>query len=429
MLGEVGPGRLHLEPVARFANTPVRTPDGLHWDVLGLYAAALAGLRSAARLAETSGAGPLAVSPWTAGRSTTACSATAGCSARRTTTATSGAAPSGPRCVHAAVHAEDLQRRNGLQFLPFNTIYQLAADPWVHDADRLLLVPDLLGHWLTGREVAEVTNASTTGLLDPGTGRWDDELIAMLGLPRKVFADLVRPGDVVGDLSADVASSLGVDHLPLVAVGSHDTASAVVGTPLADDASAYLSLGTWGLVGLELDSAVLTGAARAANFTNEGGVDGTVRFLTNVMGTWLLSETMRTWDRTDLAAPAGRGRGRDGRRAGLRRRRTRASCRRATCRPASRRGAPSTASGRPATAATTVRSIVESLAAAYAAALDTAGTLAGRTVEHRPRRRWRRPEHPALPGDRRRSGRRSSPARSRPPRWATCSCRPARPVR
>ena len=102
--------------------------------------------------------------------------------------------------------------------------------------------------------------------------------------------------------SADVASSLGVDHLPLVAVGSHDTASAVVGTPLADDTSAYLSLGTWGLVGLELDSAVLTGAARAGNFTNEGGVDGTVRFLTNVMGTWLLSEAMRTWDRTDLAA-------------------------------------------------------------------------------------------------------------------------------
>ncbi|WP_235534809.1 rhamnulokinase [Nocardioides sp. Soil777] len=379
MLGEVGPGRLHLEPVARFANTPVRTPDGLHWDVLGLYAAALAGLRSAARLAETSASGPLAsvaVDSWAVDYGLLRDGRLLGTpyhyrDERRCTV--------GPEIVHAAVHAEDLQRRNGLQFLPFNTIYQIAADPWVHDADRLLLVPDLLGHWLTGREVAEVTNASTTGLLDPGTGRWDDELIAMLGLPRTVFADLVRPGDVVGDLSADVASDLGVDHLPLVAVGSHDTASAVVGTPLADDASAYLSLGTWGLVGLELDSAVLTGAARAANFTNEGGVDGTVRFLTNVMGTWLLSETMRTWDRTDLTALLAAAADVDADvpvfdvqdprfvPPGDMPARIAAWCAEHDVRP-------------PADAATTVRSIVESLASAYATALDTAGTLAGRTV-------------------------------------------------
>jgi rhamnulokinase len=379
MLGEVGPGRLHLEPAARFANAPVRTPDGLHWDVLGLYAEALEGLRRAAGIAVRSGGGPLtsvAVDSWAVDYGLLRDGRLLGTpyhyrDERRCAV--------GPELVHATVRADDLQRRNGLQVLPFNTLYQLAADPWVHDADRLLLVPDLLGHWLTGREVAEVTNASTTGLLDPRSGTWDDELIAMLGLPRTVFPDLVHPGDVVGELSADVAASVGVDRLALVAVGSHDTASAVVGTPLADDGAAYLSLGTWGLVGVELDSAVLTGAARAANFTNEGGVDGTVRFLTNVMGTWLLSETMRAWGRTDLTdllAAAADVAGevpvfdvQDPRFVppGDMPARIAAWCAEHDVRA-------------PTDAASTVRSIVESLAAAYATALETAGTLAGRTV-------------------------------------------------
>jgi rhamnulokinase len=379
MLGQVGPDQLHLEPVTRFANAPVRTPDGLHWDVLGLYAEALSGLRRAAGLSAGSGRGPLAsvaVDSWAVDYGLLRDGRLLGTpyhyrDERRCAT--------GPELVHAVVPADDLQRRNGLQVLPFNTVYQLAADPWVHDADRLLLVPDLVGHWLTGREVAEVTNASTTGLLDPRSGAWDDELIAMLGLPREVFADLVHPGEVVGELSTDVASDLGVDRLPVVAVGSHDTASAVVGTPLAGDASAYVSLGTWGLVGLELDAPVLTADARAANFTNEGGVDGTVRFLTNVMGTWLLSETMRAWDRVDLAellaaaadvtgdvpvldvqdprfVPPGDMPGRIA-----------AWCAEHDVRP-------------PGDAACTVRSIVESLAAAYATAIGTAGTLTGRSI-------------------------------------------------
>ncbi len=136
MLAEVGPGRLHLEPVARFANTPVRTPDGLHWDVLGLYAAALAGLREAVRLTERAGEGSLAsvaVDSWAVDYGLLRDGRLLGTpyhyrDERRCTI--------GPELVHATVHADDLQRRNGLQFLPFNTVYQLAADPWVHDADR-----------------------------------------------------------------------------------------------------------------------------------------------------------------------------------------------------------------------------------------------------------------------------------------------------
>jgi rhamnulokinase len=379
MLGEVGPGRLHLEPVARFANTPVRTPDGLHWDVLGLYAEALAGLRQAARLAVRSGGVPLAsvaIDSWAVDYGLVREGRLLGTpyhyrDERR--------CADGPARAHARVSLDDLQARNGLQFLPFNTVYQLAADPWVDAADRLLLVPDLLGSWLSGREVTEVTNASTTGLLDPRTGRWDDELIATLGLPRHVFSDLVQPGDVVGEVSAEVAADVGVEGLPLVAVGSHDTASAVVGTPLSGAGSAYLSLGTWGLVGLELEAPVLTAGARAANFTNEGGVDGTVRFLTNVMGTWLLSETMRTWGRTDLTCLLGAAADVTGEvplfdvqdarfvPPGDMPSRIAAWC--------AEHGVPA-----PTDAASTVRSIIESLAAAYATAIDTAADLSGRTV-------------------------------------------------
>ena len=195
--------------------------------------------------------------------------------------------------MHKALPHDELYARNGLQFLPFNTLYQLASDPWVGRADQLLMVPDLLGYWLTGQGVTERTNASTTGLLDVRTGEWDEELIARLGLPRAVFTSLADPGTTVGRLLPD----LGLPDVAVTAVGSHDTASAVVGVPIQRDDAAYISCGTWGLVGVELERPVLTEESRAANFTNEGGVDGRVRYLTNVMGLWLLSETMRTWER------------------------------------------------------------------------------------------------------------------------------------
>jgi rhamnulokinase len=296
MVGEVGPGRLHLKPAARFVNGPVRTADGLHWDMVGLYREALTGLRRAAQLSENP-LSSVAVDSWAVDYGLLRGGELLGTpyhyrDERRCT--------EGPERVHAKVPVEELQARNGLQYLPFNTVYQLAADSDVPAAEQMLLVPDLVGYWLTGRATTEVTNASTTGLLDPRSRAWDLDLIEHLGLPGEMFTDLVQSGDVIGELSTQVLAEVGIDALRLVAVGSHDTASAVVGAPLADESSAYLSLGTWGLVGLELDAPVLTAEARAANFTNEGGVDGTTRFLTNVMGTWLLSETLRAWGRSDL---------------------------------------------------------------------------------------------------------------------------------
>ena len=294
----------------------------------------------------------------------------------------------GPANVHALVGQDELYARNGLQFLPFNTAYQLAADPWTELADRMLLVPDLVAWWLTGRMVAERTNASTTGLLDPRTGSWDGELLDRLGVPAHLLPDLVDPGTTIGAMTDQVAGDTGLPGVPVVAVGSHDTASAVVGAPLGEDA-AYLSLGTWGLVGVELADPVVTDAARVANFTNEGGVDGRTRFLTNVMGTWILSEALRAWDREDRL-PAG---GND--LTGL-------LSAAAEVDPASvpvvdvqdPRFLPPGDMGErvakwcvdhdlpaPATRPAMVRTILESLAEAYAAAVDTAARLTGRRVE------------------------------------------------
>jgi rhamnulokinase len=206
----------------------------------------------------------------------------------------------GVAAVHAEVPFEELYARNGLQFLTFNTLYQFAADPLLSLADTVLLVPDLITSWLTERCFTERTNASTTGLLDVRRQDWDRPLMARLGVA-DLFPELVDPGTTVGPVTSDIASLIGAS-LPVVTVGSHDTASAVVGVPMTDPATAaYISCGTWGLVGVELEAPVVTDEARAANFTNEGGVDGRTRFLTNVMGTWLLSETLRAWGESDLA--------------------------------------------------------------------------------------------------------------------------------
>jgi rhamnulokinase len=169
----------------------------------------------------------------------------------------------------------------------------------------MLLLPDLLGFWLTGSVGAEATNASTTGLYDVRARGWATALAERLGVPERLLAPLRRPGDVVGRLRPEVADATGQGPATtVVAVGSHDTASAVVAVPAAPEVPfAYISSGTWSLVGTELAEPVLGDDARAANFTNEGGVDGTIRLLRNVMGLWVLSEMLRTWGLSgDLAA-------------------------------------------------------------------------------------------------------------------------------
>jgi len=304
MAARVGPEQLELHEVHRFPNRPVRTSGTLHWDVLALYAGVLDGLRAAGREA-----GPLAgvgIDSWAVDVGLLdADGALLGNPVHYRDARHAAGVP----VVHAAVGPEELYRVTGLQHLPFNTVFQLAAmrsTARFPAARTALLVPDLLAHWLTGAVGAEVTNASTTGLLDATSRQWSAELIARLGLPRGLFPPLRRPGERLGELLPEVLAETGLTGpVPVTAVGSHDTASAVVGVPAENDRFSYVSCGTWSLVGVELDRPVLTEESRRAGFTNEVGVDGTVRYLRNVMGLWLLQESLRTWAAAGLPADLG----------------------------------------------------------------------------------------------------------------------------
>lgn len=297
VVGDVTPDQLALTEVGRFANEPVRLGGGLHWDPLELHRHVLAGLRTAVGRS-SDGLESVAVDSWAVDYGLLRGPRLLGVPFHYRDARTAA----GVERVHARVPFADLYRRNGLQFLPFNTLYQLAADDLLDLADGLLLMPDLIGYWLTGERRAEHTNASTTGLVRAGEKDWDTELIDLLGLDGGLLAPIARPGEHLGVLTPEVAEVVGSPGLPVTHVGSHDTASAVVGVPMTEDGGAYISCGTWGLVGVEVDEPVVTDASRAANFTNEAGVDGRTRLLTNVMGTWLLSETLRTWSDVDHVA-------------------------------------------------------------------------------------------------------------------------------
>jgi rhamnulokinase len=296
MVGRVAPDELELTEVHRFPNDPVRLPDGLHWDILRLYREVLAGLREATRATDalvSVGVDSWAIDYGLLDEAGSLLGDPYHYRDDRTTAALVGA-------VHDVIAPADLYARTGLQFLPFNTIYQLAAarDSAAFAVARtMLLIPDLIGYWLSGVRMAEVTNASTTALLDVHRRTWDAELASSLGIPPSLLAPLGAPGDVVGSLRDDVRRETGasVDTL-LTLVGSHDTASAVVGVPASGSAFAYIACGTWSLVGVELEHAILTEESRLANFTNEGGVDDRIRYLRNVMGLWLLQESLRTWE-------------------------------------------------------------------------------------------------------------------------------------
>ncbi|GCD89891.1 rhamnulokinase family protein [Nocardioides sp. LS1] len=299
MVAEVGPDTLELTEVHRFPNGAVEVGGSLHWDVLGLHREILTGVRAAAAAGPVHGIG---IDSWAVDYGLLDESQQLlGNPHSYRDSRTDGVAAQ----VLNKVDATELYERTGVQQLPFNTIYQLVAaagTPALEQAATLLLLPDLLGFWLTGEVGAERTNASTTGLYDVRARTWAPDLADRVGIPSAILPPLRSAGDVVGTLLPDVAAEVGLTTgVPVVAVGSHDTASAVVAVPAGDEPSAYISSGTWSLVGLELDEPVLTEAARAADFTNEGGVDGTVRFLKNVMGLWVLSESLRAWGGVDLA--------------------------------------------------------------------------------------------------------------------------------
>ncbi|RKR76596.1 rhamnulokinase [Frondihabitans australicus] len=399
ILGQVGPSTLRLQHVARFPNRPVAVPEaggveGLHWDILGLWQAIGDGLAAAGRA--TGDLASIGVDSWAVDYGLLRQGRLVGLPYHYRDERTAGGG-AGAGVSLSSLTETDLYARTGIANLPFNTVFQLAADRAAGTldlADRALLVPDLIGRWLTGVDATELTNASTTGMLAAGEEAWDAEILAAAGVRAGLFAPFVPPGEAVGGLLRPLASRVGRD-VPVTAVGSHDTASAVVGAPLLDDESAYLSSGTWSLLGLELDRPIVSEEARLAGFTNEGGVDSRVRFLKNISGLWLLSESIRAWDAQDAG-------GGDATRTDATRSSDLASLLAAAAdvtaevpvfdaaddsftapgdMPA-RIAAWCTSHGlrAPESRPEFVRSILESLAAAYAAALDEASRLSGRRI-------------------------------------------------
>jgi rhamnulokinase len=283
-----------LHTLHRFPNGPVQRDGHLRWDLTRLWSEVLTGLRLLARhFPQTESVG---IDTWAVDYALLD-----GDDRLLAEPVSYRDGRTGPAIerVHERVSQEELYAVNGLQFLPFTTVYQLEAEKAAGLWDRVahvVLLPDLLAHRLTGELRTETTNASTTGLLDVRTGSWATDLLDRLDIPGRLLPALVAPGEVIGPLTSAALEQTGLRRGTLVtAVGSHDTASAVVAVPATTSRFAYVSSGTWSLAGLELDAPVITPASRTANFTNEGGVDGRTRFLRNVGGLWLLQESLRTW--------------------------------------------------------------------------------------------------------------------------------------
>lgn len=297
VLGLFDGQRLRLEVVHRFPNGPVRTLDTLHWDVLRLYGEMLMGLRRGA--AEHGGIDALGVDTWGVdfallGRGGTLLGNPRHYRDPHTENIVESALARVPRM--------DVFRQTGIQFMRFNTLFQLLAlqrdrSPLLDVAESLLFIPDLFNYFFTGIKVNEYTDASTSQLLDPAARNWAYGLVKAFGLPEKILGTIVAPGTVLGPLRPAVITETGAGAVPVIAPASHDTASAVAAVPATSERWAYLSSGTWSLMGVELAQPLVNDKALQFNFTNEGGVGGTIRLLKNIMGLWLVQECRRAWER------------------------------------------------------------------------------------------------------------------------------------
>jgi len=282
--------RIVLDTVRRFETRTIERSDGdLTWDVGSILAEVRGGLIDAVQRAPVES---VAIDSWAVDYGyLDAAGARVGAVHAYRSARTHGVMDD----VVARIGRDTIYGITGAQFLPFNTLYQLVADrdlAETHSAARMLMLPDLVNHELCGSTTNDVTNASTTQLLDVRTRTWSRELADALDIRRDVLPELHEPGAPLGRITGVHPD---VDGLDMVAAASHDTASAVAGTPLERDGDIYISCGTWALVGCERSTPVTSDAALAANVTNELGVEGTVRLLKNVTGLWLLEECRRTW--------------------------------------------------------------------------------------------------------------------------------------
>ena len=205
-----------------------------------------------------------------------------------------------PEEVFQTVPREDLYGATGIQIMNFNSIFQLYAQAKegfapLKCASHILFMPDLLSYMLTGKQVCEYTIASTSGMMDQTTRQFNKALLEKLGIRTDVLLPIVQPGEVIGTLRKELAEACGLPEIPVIAVAGHDTASAIAAVPAENEQFAYLSSGTWSLMGIETPAPVINEASTRLNFTNEGGIDGTTRFLKNITGMWLLEQSRKVW--------------------------------------------------------------------------------------------------------------------------------------
>jgi rhamnulokinase len=296
MLGSIRDDVLTLEELHRFPNIPVRLPTGLYWDTLRLFHEILQGLIAACRGRKIQLAG-VGVDTW---------------GVDFALLGADGALVDNPRHYRdsrnngmlertfAVIPREEIFAHTGIQFMQLNTLYQLHAmklanSPALEVARTFLMMPDLFNYWLTGVMRCELTDASTTQFYNPVKKRWAFELLERLGLPTTIFPEIVPPGTLLGPLLPHVAEETGAGEVPVYATCCHDTASAVAAVPAEGDGWCYISSGTWSLMGVELTEPIINQRSLELNFTNEIGAAGTVRFLKNIAGMWLLQECRRAW--------------------------------------------------------------------------------------------------------------------------------------
>ena len=296
IIGSIDVGQLHLEEVTRFPNHLIEQGGHFYWDIYALYFEMIRGLKEVAQrgLKITS----IGIDTW---------------GVDFVMIGDDGAILRNPRAYRDPITFEamddylkhvisrkEIYDITGIQFMNFNSIFQLYAmkqegNSALKHAQKILFVPDALSWMLTGNEVCEYTIASTSQLLDPRTKQLDERLLASLGLTRSMFGKMVNPGTPIGVLTDEVQKMTGLGSVPVIAVAGHDTGSAVAAVPAKDEKFAYLSSGTWSLMGIETKDAIISDLSYERNFTNEGGIEGTTRFLKNICGMWLYERCRKEW--------------------------------------------------------------------------------------------------------------------------------------
>ena len=296
IIGTLANGRVELEELTRFPNNLIETGGHFYWDIYALYFEIIKGLKLAARRnlrIESIGIDTWGVDFVFVGKD--------GALLRNPVAYrdpyTEGAME---QYFAECVSKEDVYRATGIQFMNFNSLFQLYAmkrdgNSALVNAEKILFVPDALSWMLTGEAVCEYTIASTSQMLNPVSKELDGRLLASLGLEQSKFGRMVMPGTRIGTLTDEVQRITGLGPVPVVAVAGHDTASAVAAVPAKDERFAYLSSGTWSLMGIETKQPIINDVSYDRNFTNEGGVDGTTRFLKNICGMWLLERCRKEW--------------------------------------------------------------------------------------------------------------------------------------